>query len=300
MSIAVYADQFLQCALDVSRGDLQEILATKQILDNAQLSESDERAIISSLLSRRLVERAVNQANGASPLIRLTATGLGEANRLRTDSQSKAKREVHLHNTLVRWAHQNAPASDYASLQQFALDKDWWFCGTPVTWDEVDEAVAYLAEHGLLQVQWTNGYTGIAPTARGTDFAHSHTTLRTFMTQQQGSGDTYLITNNGGTNQIGSKNTLNITNGFQPDQLAQFAQQVLAAAVTMNVPEDLREQITDDAQTLQREAEREEPQPGRIRRFLEGLQESLMQAGQDEATKMLIQNSAQLLTNLAG
>ena len=135
--------------------------------------------------------------------------------------------------------------------------------------------------------------------AEESDFAHSHATVRTFMTQQQNSGDTYNVTNSGGTNQIGSNNTLNITNGFQPDQLAQFAQQVLAA-VTMDVPDSLREQITEDAQTLLREAESEEPQPGRVRRFLEGVQESLQQAGQEEAAKQLIQNGTLLLSALAG
>ncbi|MFF7581308.1 hypothetical protein ACFZBE_41425 [Streptomyces sp. NPDC008061] len=299
MSIALYVEQFLQCALDLSGGDLQEVLGTEQILSNAQLNEADEQAIISALLSRQLVTREFDQADGSSPFIRLTANGLEEANRLRTDSQSKAKREVYLHSVLVRWAHQNAPAGGWASLQLFARDEHWWFCGTQVTWDEVDAAVNYLAERGLLQVQRTIGHTSIAPTALGTDFAHSHATLRTFMTQQQGSGDTYHVTNNGGTNQIGSNNILNITNGFQPDQLAQFAQQVLAAAVTMDVPDSLREQITEDAQTLRREAEREEPQPGRIRRFLEGLQESLIQAGQDEVAKQLFQSGALFLAALA-
>ncbi|MFF2902345.1 hypothetical protein [Streptomyces sp. NPDC057966] len=290
MSIDRYADRFLQHALDASGADLQEVLGTQQILKGAQLGKADEQAIISSLLSRRLVAPMFTQANGVSPLVRLTADGLQEANRLRTDSQTRTKREAHLHAALVRWAYQNAPAGGWASLQMFAADEDWWFCGTEVTWDEVDAAVDYLAEHKLLRVQRVLGRTDIAPTALGTDFAHSHTTLRTFMTQQQGSGATTTINNHGGYNQFGPHNEMTFTyQGFQPDQLSQFAQQVLDAAVTMNVPEHLRDQITEDAQALQREAEREEQQPTRIKRALEGLRESFMQAGQDVAAQQLIQ-----------
>src|SRR3546814_7177904 len=62
-------------------------------------------------------------------------------------------------------------------------------CALPisqVTWDEVDAAVGYLEAKGLLKVDRAPGHIiGIAPTAKGTDFAHSHMTLRTFMNNER-------------------------------------------------------------------------------------------------------------------
>ncbi|WP_438310636.1 hypothetical protein ACSHWO_07640 [Streptomyces sp. HUAS TT3] len=296
MSIERYADQFMQCALDVSGGDLQEILNTEQILSSARLDEADERAIISSLLSRGLVTRVVDQADGSSPLIRLTAGGLEKACQLRTDSESKAKRETHLHNMLVRWAYQNAPAGGWASLQLFALDEAWWFCGTQVTWDEVNAAVTYLAERGLLRVQQTPGYTDIAPTAMGTDFAHGPTTLRTFMNNQQAPGPS--ITNNIGsmffngdiTNSAistGSGNALT-NNGVAPAALSALVTQLRELAPSLELPEQDAQDLAGEIDSLEREG----TDPGRGARIWRSIRRmiapALVTAGTDQGLQATI------------
>ncbi|MEU3049023.1 hypothetical protein ABZ705_21375 [Streptomyces sp. NPDC006984] len=144
MTIEVYADRFMQKALDAMGDDPEQILHAGRIVASAGLDAADEGAVVSHLVVGRWVERAVNQANGRSPLIRLTRTGASKARELRANSDSRAEREAHLNNRLLYWAYDNSPSGGSADLQMFAASKDWWFCGTEVAWNEVYAAVAYL------------------------------------------------------------------------------------------------------------------------------------------------------------
>ncbi|MFK0050370.1 hypothetical protein ACIQU4_40970 [Streptomyces sp. NPDC090741] len=180
-------EQFLQCALDALRGDLDGILDAEQILATALQDPADEQGIVSWVITFGWAERAVDGADGSSPMIRLTPLGVARAQELRDHPHSRADRETYLHYVLPRWAYQSARSGDWASLQTFAACDQWWFRGAAMTWGEVDAAVSYLEDKGILKVQRAPGVnaTHIAPTAAGIDFVLSKKMLRTFMTNQR-------------------------------------------------------------------------------------------------------------------
>ncbi|WP_148071454.1 hypothetical protein [Streptomyces sp. I6] len=199
MTIEVYADRFMQKALDAMGDDPEQILHAGRIVASAGLDAADEQVVVSHLVVCRWVERAVNQANGRSPLIRLTRTGASKARELRANSESRTEREAHLNNRLPRWAYNNSPSGGSADLQMFAAAEEWWFCGTEVTWDEVDAAVAYLEARGLLVADRAPRPQRITLTADGIDFVHSRQTLWFFLTtrrQQSASNGTTIVGSN--------------------------------------------------------------------------------------------------------
>ncbi|MFJ6784313.1 hypothetical protein [Streptomyces yangpuensis] len=64
---------------------------------------------------------------------------------------------------------------------------------------------------------------------------------------------------------MGQGNTQNNTFGYDPAQLAAFAQQVLAAAHTTDVRPASRDAVTAEAEALQAELQRPQPDAGRVR-----------------------------------
>ncbi|UUU31914.1 hypothetical protein JIX56_19530 [Streptomyces sp. CA-210063] len=294
MTIEPYADQFLLAALDISGGDVQEILGTDQVMHAAQLATVQTGAIISWLLSQRYVKDELTQANGVTKLIRLTVSGLEHAYLLRRRSESRVEREQYLHNTLVRWAHEHAPAGGWAQLQLFAADDKWWFCGTEVTWDEVFAAIDYLEVKGLLRADRgpTSGpvAAGIAPTPLGTDFAHSHQLLGSFMNSQQppGASVTNYISSNvvhgavsGGNMATGGNNTQTSSTGIDADALAALVAQLREMAPNLDLSEDDAQDLADEIDTLEREG----TEPGRGARAMRSIRRIMGQAALTAATE---------------
>ncbi len=199
VTVEVYADRFLQSAFDAMGDDPEQILHAGRIVGAARLDAADEQAVVSHLVVRGWAKRAVNQANGRSPLIRLTRAGVAKARELRAHSEPRAEREAHLNNVLPHWAYNNSPSGGSADLQKFAAAKEWWFCGTEVTWHEVDAAVAYLEAKGLLVADRTPRPQRITLTADGIDFVRSKQTLWFFLTtrqQQPVSNGTIIVDSN--------------------------------------------------------------------------------------------------------
>ncbi|MFD6347232.1 hypothetical protein ACFWF9_21240 [Streptomyces roseolus] len=238
----------------------------------------------------------------------LTPRGVREAERLIQMRDSKLHQFDVAANGLISIAMDDIP--DFrVTIEEFSTSSGAYFLGQWLDYPVISKAATYLVNRKLATV--TGLFAG-APSPASVDLRHvialtplgircgSQQTInvRKFMTNQDNvRSATYIY---GGNNQVGNHNTQNNTIGFPPDQLAQFAEQVLAAAVTMDVPEVVRERITDDAQALQREAEREEPEPGRLRRLFEGLQDSLLQAGQDQAAQRLIELGGGLFNSMLG
>ncbi|MCX4853779.1 hypothetical protein [Streptomyces canus] len=184
VTIEVYADRFLQCVFDAMGDDPEQILYAGTIVEAARLDAADEQTVVSHLVVRGWAKRE-KQADGRSLLFRLTRTGVAKARELRAQSESRAEREAHLNNVLPRWAYNNSPSGGSADLQMFAAAKEWWFCGTQVTWDEVDAAVGYLAARDLLVADRVSRPQRITLTADGIDFVRSKQTLWFFLTTRQ-------------------------------------------------------------------------------------------------------------------
>ncbi|MFF1779871.1 hypothetical protein [Streptomyces virginiae] len=85
------------------------------------------------------------------------------------------------------------------------------------------------------------------------------------MDEQPNTTHTWNVTVHGGAPQMGQGNTQNNTFGYDPAQLAAFAQQVLAAAHTTDVLPASRDAVTTEAEALQAELQRPQPDAGRVR-----------------------------------
>ncbi|TXS20877.1 hypothetical protein EAO71_30725 [Streptomyces sp. ms191] len=238
----------------------------------------------------------------------LTPKGVREAERLLQLRGNKLHRFDTAANGLIVAAMDDVP--DYhIVVQDFAASDRAVLLGQRIDAETIEKAAAFLVDNKLATVysrsvairprEAFDPSYALALTPSGIQCGDQHINVRKFVANQQ---DARPVTTNiyGGNNQIGDHNTQNNNIGFPPDDLAQFAQQVLAAAVTMDVPEPIRERIAEDAEALQREAEREEPQPSRMRRALEGMRESLLQAGQDQAAQKLIEMAGNFLMTASG
>ncbi|MGY3056656.1 hypothetical protein ACVWZD_000900 [Streptomyces sp. TE3672] len=106
----------------------------------------------------------------------------------------------------------------------------------------------------------------------GTDFAHSHMTLRTFMTEQQSPPINFY-----GPTQVGNHNTQNNTFGHDPNQLAQFARELLTAANNADITDTARARITDSVEVLEGELASADPEPGTIRRLFENAKQAALE-----------------------
>ncbi|MEU1213331.1 hypothetical protein ACFYSH_28635 [Streptomyces sp. NPDC005791] len=236
----------------------------------------------------------------------LTPKGVHEAERLFQLRGNKLHRFDAAANGLIVAAMDEVP-DFHVVVQDFAESDRAVFLGQRIDAETIEKATAFLVDSKLATVysrsvairprEAFDPSYALALTPLGIQCGDQHVNVRNFVTSQK---DARPVAIYGGINQIGDHNTQNNNVGFPPDDLAQFAQQVLAAAVTMDVPEPIRERITEDAEALQREAEREEPQPSRMRRTLEGMRESLLQAGQDQAAQKLIEMVGSFLMTASG
>ncbi|MFF8919464.1 hypothetical protein ACF08M_40825 [Streptomyces sp. NPDC015032] len=267
MTTERHVEQFLLHALDKSEGSLSRFLDPGSIMGCVQHGDLNEQqrhpiviidkqekdAIVSLLVARGYMSAKV-QANGSAYLVKLTGNGLEHARELLRRSGSKIEREAYLHNVLVRWAYEHAPAGGSASLQGFAGDEHWWFAGTQVTWDEVFAAVHFLEAEGLLRVDQANGFARVQPTPLGTRFAHFKQTLRTFMMTQpsQASG----VTNNfydsnvvqgdapGSNFATGENITQAVNHGVDADALASLVAQLREIAPTLELAQEDAEDLS--------------------------------------------------------
>ncbi|WP_416963868.1 hypothetical protein [Streptomyces sp. Agncl-13] len=309
MTIEVYVEQFLLCALDASGGGLNEFLDPEAIMESAQLDASEKDAVVSSLIAQRYVSSEGERADGSVHLIRLTANGLEHARHLRRISQSRAERDIYLHNVLVRWAYEHTPPAGSASLQEFAGDQRWWFAGTQVTWDEVEAAVGFLEAERLLAVERTVGRIGVRPTPLGIKFAHSHMTLRTFMTTQQPQspgvtnnfGDSIVVRGSvsGSALATGGNNTQTVTHGVDASALASLITQLRQVAPSLQLPADDAQDLFEEIDTLERDGDdlsRGQRIWRRIARIMTPAVTSAAVAGSEQAVQAAIAAGSQLFS----
>lgn len=73
---------------------------------------------------------------------------------------------------------------------------------------------------------------------------------------------------------MGQGNTQNNAFGYDPQQLTQFAREVLAAAHSADVPEEVRTRVVADVEELQAELATAAPDSGRVRQLAERVLQS--------------------------
>ncbi|MFD7961342.1 hypothetical protein ACFV5J_11125 [Streptomyces zaomyceticus] len=265
--------------------------------DWQHVSEPQVVALLQDLQHRGLVNTHRTFASGTAT--RITPAGIAAAERYAQERDSPARRFDYAANWLVSAAMDNYP-STRVKVSALVGSRRMWFYDRVLELDEVDRAITYLEQNSLASVERTAAQAvTFSLTPRGTECGfRDPISVRTFLSEQQHPPQSVVHnTFQGPINamQIGDSNTQNNTFGFDPDKLAGFAQQVLAAATQMEVPSAVRQLIADDAAALQREAEREEPQPSRVRAAWATLKNSLLQAGSDQAATKLLELGSSML-----
>ncbi|MEU6985048.1 hypothetical protein ABZ946_16735 [Streptomyces sp. NPDC046324] len=118
------------------------------------------------------------------------------------------------------------------------------------------------------------------------------------MSEQQQSGiqNTWNVTVNNGAPQMGQGNVQHNTFGYEPQQLAAFAREVLAAAHTADLSAADRAHVVADAEALQAELALTEPDAGRVRR----LTQKVWQGAKTYLPPVLATGSAQAVAGFLG
>ncbi|WP_406373533.1 hypothetical protein OG788_24905 [Streptomyces sp. NBC_00647] len=225
--------------------------------------------------------------------VRLTVAGVEMAEELLRLRSSRRVRFDYLTSALVSVAMDTYPMCRLR-VEDFLISPASWLHGDSLTVDEVLRAVEYLREKGLAAIDYGQGGPAVelSLTGLGIDCGtDDDVNVRNFMSNQPGFS-IGTVNNYGGAPQIGMNNTQHNTFGSSAKELAEFAQQVLAAAHTIDLPEDQRTRLLQDAQSLADQAESGTPEPGRVRQLMVRVRDSLTQNATDAVVQGLL-NAAQ-------
>ncbi|WP_405185809.1 hypothetical protein OG582_00330 [Streptomyces anulatus] len=254
------------------------------------------RADLNDLVRKGQLERHFVFRRGN--LYRLSGAGELEAQRLLHLRRDPEGRQQHARDGLVS-AASRAAYSPTIGLEAFLGMPQSQVYGESLTLDEVRVAAAFLVERGLATL-----HEGDAPhslkalltlTGVGIQCAESSLSVKDFL-MQNGHLPTYYTNVQGGNAQIGPGNTQNNHFGFDASQFAAFAQQVLADAPRVDIADELRSQLVRDASRLQEESTGPAPEPGRVRRAMDGVLESLVRHSTDGVAQLLHETGRGLIS----
>ncbi|MER5967709.1 hypothetical protein [Streptomyces sp. NPDC002057] len=116
------------------------------------------------------------------------------------------------------------------------------------------------------------------------------------MSEQHNGQNTWNVTVNGGAPQLGQGNVQHNTFGYDPQQLAAFAREVLAAARTTDLSAEDRAAVVADAEALRAELAAAAPDAGRVR----GLAQRVWQGARTYLPPVLATGSAQAVAGFLG
>ncbi|WP_327697705.1 hypothetical protein [Streptomyces sp. NBC_00459] len=290
-------------------GDTTLLVDPAAYAQRHDISEGRLRGVLEYASRQGAVEIVGVLGSGRLAHARLTVAGVLRAEELmRVRSNSRVRFDYAV-NALVTAAMD--PPDEYPPgvapgphWIDFVFFRSYWphsrLYGTKISHEEVLRAAEYLGQRGLAVLQrgplhdsepYALELTGLGITCGSTDDVN----VREFMASQP-RFSIGTVNNYGGANQIGTDNTQHNTIGSTPTELAAFAQQVLASIHTIDLPEDQREQLVQDAQSLVDEASAGQPDTTRLRRLTARLRESLLQNGTDAVVQGLLSASQNLIS----
>ncbi|MFF3460470.1 hypothetical protein ACFYXH_40570 [Streptomyces sp. NPDC002730] len=256
-----------------TRGDTY-LIVDVDVEDEPEVQDiSEERAItlIEHLRNRGWVITHNTFASGTT--CRITSSGVAAAERFAQERDDPRRKFDFAADSLIAAAMKFYPAARI-ELMTFVGTKHMWFYDYVLELDEVQRAADYLEEKRLATVERRDSQAqAIILTALGIECGSVNTiSVRTFLNEQQRDSRPHITVH--GPAQIGDYNTQHNTFGYDPNQLAQFARELLAAASSADITETARARVVADAEALQGELAVAEPNPGRVRQFLERAKES--------------------------
>ena len=177
-----------------------------------------------------------------------------------------------------------------------------------MTWEEVDHAVSYLAQEGLIRTEGPRSVDAyIQVTNLGINFVQSEKDLREFMTDHPSrlngpvTTNTVNIHGNADNSNIagGSHNSQTLTHGVDATALAALVSQLRAIAQTVELPAEDAQDLDEEIDALERErGDRSRAQRiwRRIARIVTPALTSAAAAGSEQAVQAAITAGNQLFS----
>ncbi|WP_329182705.1 hypothetical protein [Actinacidiphila glaucinigra] len=290
-----HAAQLVVWLFEQAEGDTTKHVRLDEFAAEYGVDEVRLHAVLEHAARQGAVEVLGTLGGGRGTQVRLTVVGLARAEQV---ARARGKRWIrfdYLTSALVTAAMDTYPMCRL-KLADFLASPVSILYGSALTVDEVLLAVEYLREKGLAELEYGQGgpAQALRLTSAGIDCGSTDiVNVRNFVSNQPGFS-IGTVNNYGGANQIGTGNTQHNTMGTTAQDLAEFAQKVLAAAQTIDLSDQQRAQLVQDAQALANEAATPEPEPGRLRQLTSYLRESLTQHAADAVVQGLL-NTAQNL-----
>jgi hypothetical protein len=246
-------------------------------------------------LEQRGLVKLLRAASGPMA-IHLSDEGRVEVHRLKQLQQDRVARLRYTMDAFLRWLFNTVGDQSPTDPSLFLATPTAYFAGAAVSGADLHQALAYLAEHNLIERIDIDPAT-VAVTPEGVSCALSGGTVQDH-TNAARTGTTYnnFLPNAKGVI-IGEQQhfTQNNTDGVDPTLFVQLAGYVGQISPTLGMPEPERVELERVAQDLHDEATSENPEPGRLRQFTTQLKDKLLEAGTTMAATMGVQMAEQAL-----
>ncbi|RPF44733.1 hypothetical protein EDD96_1271 [Streptomyces sp. Ag109_G2-6] len=273
MTIEIETDLLLVWLRAESGGDTQALVDAEPFWH--PVGDARLVTLIDYLKAVGMVHNTELYASGTA--CSLTARGLAVADRLIAERDNPRMRFDRALNGLVAAGMDNYPSGRVEAID-FLLSKHMAVLDEILEVAEVFRAVEYLEANKILTVDQTpQTIRAFTLTALGIECGFKDPiSVRKFLNEQQRPGihNEWNITVNGGAPQMGQDNTQNNVFGYDPQQLALFAREVLAAAQSAEMSEEVRAVVVADAEALAAELAMGAPEPGRVRQLTERVLQS--------------------------
>ncbi|GHG83745.1 hypothetical protein [Streptomyces griseocarneus] len=265
--------------------------------EELQLEYEDPAILALQLEQHDLVQ--ILRAMGPRTHVRLTDAGRVAVRQLKDLQKDRAARIRHTMDALLRWLFDTASDQTPINPALFLATPGSYFAGTEISGTDLHQALAYLAEHNLIDHIDTDPAT-VAITPQGTRCALAGGSVQDHVNQPH-PGTTYnnYMPNAKGVI-IGEQQhfTQNNADGVDPTLFAQLAGYIGQVSTTLGMSETDRVELERVAQDLHAEATSENPEPGRLRQFATQLKDKLLEAGTTIAATMGVQMADQALAAL--
>ncbi|MEV5255933.1 hypothetical protein AB0K98_29745 [Streptomyces werraensis] len=200
---------------------------------------------------------------------------------------------------MLRWLFDTDSDQTPVNPALFLATPGSYFAGTEISGTDLHQALAYLAEHNLIEHIDTDPAT-VAITPQGTRCALAGGSVQDHVNQPR-PGTTYntYLPNAKGVI-IGEQQnfTQNNTDGVDPTLFVQLAGYVGQVSPILGLSDEDRVELERVAQDLHDEATSGTPEPGRLRQFANQLKEMLLAGATTMAATQGIQMAEQALAAL--
>ncbi|MFF8471988.1 hypothetical protein [Streptomyces griseus] len=269
-----------------------------RFIEEQQLHDEDASVLAFELEQRDYVQVSRNWG-GEAPDVNLTDAGRAAIYRLKKLRLDRAARLRHTMDTFHRWLFDTAGDQTPINPVLFLATSAAYFAGSEITGGELHEALAYLAQHDLIEEIDTEPVT-VAITPQGVRCALAGGSVQDHVNQPR-PGTTYntYLPNAKGVI-IGEQQnfTQNNTDGVDPTLFVQLAGYVGQVSPILGLPDEDRVELERVAHDLHTEATSGNPEPGRLRQFATQLKDKLLEGATTMAATQGIQMAEQALAAL--